>query len=110
MLEPKYPVRRIATKLDAFADTLGTWLKADAGRNKHERRTKGQMWQALCAQDYQVGYGRVCAFAHAWKTAQGLAAGWLGGVHPPEAGPHQTVFKPGLLAGGLPRPRTRNAV
>ncbi len=34
------PRRRLVTKLDAYADTLGNWLKADRGRNKHERRTK----------------------------------------------------------------------
>ena len=39
MVEPKYPMRRIATKLDADAETLPTWLKADAGRNKRERRS-----------------------------------------------------------------------
>ena len=74
MAEPKYPVRRVVTKLDAYADTLRTWLKADAGRNKGERRTKGQMWQDLCVLDYSGGYGRVCAFARAWATSQGLAA------------------------------------
>ena len=42
MIEPKYPVRRIVTKLDDYAETLRTWLKADAGRNKRERRTEGQ--------------------------------------------------------------------
>ena len=49
MLEPKYPVRFIATKLDASAETLRTWLKADAGRNKRERRTKRQMLKKTTA-------------------------------------------------------------
>ena len=44
MVEPKYPVRRVVTKLDNYAETLRTWLKADSTRNKRERRTKGQMW------------------------------------------------------------------
>jgi transposase len=74
MLEPKYPKRVAATKLDAYADTLGQWLKADSGRGKRERRTKGQMWQELCAMGYTGSYGRVCAFARAWKASQGLAA------------------------------------
>ena len=73
MIEPKYPVRRIATKLDAYAETFRTWLKADAGRNKRERRTKGQMWQDLCALGYIGGYGQVCAFARAWAISQSLA-------------------------------------
>lgn len=74
MVEPKYPVRRIATKLDAYAETLRTWLKADAGRNKHERRTKGQMCQALQALGYSGGYGQVCAFARMWRDEQSLKA------------------------------------
>lgn len=47
MIETKYPVRVIVTKLDAYADTLRLWLKADSGRGKRERRIKGQLWQAL---------------------------------------------------------------
>ena len=34
MVEPKYPPRVSATKLDGFTDTLATWLKADAHRGK----------------------------------------------------------------------------
>jgi transposase-like protein len=41
MIEPKYPVRAVVTKLDTYADTLRQWLKADIGRGKRERRTKG---------------------------------------------------------------------
>ena len=73
MVEPKYPVRRVPTKLDDYAETLRTWLKADAGRNKRERRTKGQMCQELQALGYSGGYGQVCAFARAWRDGQGLA-------------------------------------
>ncbi len=73
MVEPKYPPRRIVTKLDDYADTLKTWLKADSGRNKRERRTKGQMWLELRALGYTGSYGRVCAFARDWKTSEGLA-------------------------------------
>ena len=32
MVEPKYPVRMVATKLDGYTDTLATWLNADAPR------------------------------------------------------------------------------
>ena len=31
MVEPRYPARRVITKLDDYAQTLRTWLKADAG-------------------------------------------------------------------------------
>ena len=49
MVEPKYAPRQIATKLDAYAQTLRLWLKADSGRNKRERRSRTQMWQDLRA-------------------------------------------------------------
>jgi transposase len=72
--EPRYAKRVIVTKLDAYADTLSLWLKADAGRGKRERRSKKQMWQALCEQGYSGSYARVCAFARQWKRQQGLAS------------------------------------
>lgn len=34
MVEPKYPPRAVATKLDGFTEQLATWLKADAHRGK----------------------------------------------------------------------------
>jgi IS30 family transposase len=34
IIEPKYPARVVVTKLDAYADTLRQWLKADSGRGK----------------------------------------------------------------------------
>ena len=74
MMEPKYPVRLVVSKLDAYADTLRLWLKADAGRGKRERRTKGQMWQALREMGYAESYGHVCAFARQWKQSQGQAS------------------------------------
>ena len=37
---------------DAYTDTFRVWLKADAGRNKRERRSKTQTWQDLRAQGY----------------------------------------------------------
>ena len=73
MIEPEYPLRRIVTKLDAYAETLRTWLRTDVGRNKRERRTKGRMCQDLCALGYIGGYGQVCVFARAWGVAQSLA-------------------------------------
>ena len=74
MVEPKYPARVVVSKLDAYSETLSLWLKADSGRGKRERRTKGQMCQALCELGYTGNYGRVCAFARLWRIQQGLAA------------------------------------
>ena len=135
MIEPKYPVRRIATKLDAYAETFRTWLKADAGRNKRERRTKGQMWQDLCALGYIGGYGQVCAFARAWATSQSLAVAkgafiplkfrhgeafqfdwsteytFIGGLRRRVELAHTKLCACSrLLAGGLPWPRPPDAV
>ena len=73
-VEPKYPMRAVVSKLDAYSETLSLWLKADSGRGKRERRTKGQMWQALCDLGYLGSYGRVCAFARLWKIREGLGA------------------------------------
>ena len=64
----------VVSKLDAHIETLSLWLKADSGRGKRERRTKGQMWQALCEMGYTGSYGRVCAFARLWKIQEGLGA------------------------------------
>ena len=44
-------------------------VRADSGyRNKRERRTAVHLHQALRAQGYPGGYGRVCAFIRRWKA------------------------------------------
>jgi transposase len=73
-VEPSYPSRRIATKLDAYASTLVQWLQADSQRIKRERRTYGQMHQELLSLGYTGSYGRVCAFARKWKQEQSQQA------------------------------------
>jgi transposase len=70
--EPRYPKREVATKLDEFADTLETWLKADAHRGRRERRTVWAMFQDLRARGYKGGYGRVAAFARRHREEQRL--------------------------------------
>jgi transposase len=74
MVEPKYPSRVIATKLDDYAQQLVTWLKADAHRGKRDRRTVKLMYEELAAQGYQGGYGRVAAFARRWRKEQAGSA------------------------------------
>jgi transposase len=90
MVEPKYPARVVVSKLDAYADTLRMWLKADAGRGKRDRRTKGQMWQALREMGYAGSYGRICAFARQWRQSQDT-----GGVGSTKAAFIPLKFKPG---------------
>ena len=70
MVEPQYPPRKAVTKLDAYKETLETWLKADAHRGKRDRRTVKQMFEELVAQGYQGSYVRVAAHARRWRREQ----------------------------------------
>ncbi len=65
--EPRYPSRKTPSKVDPWAQLLSTWLKTDSHRLKRERRTAKAMFDALRAQGYDGGYGRVCAFIRRWK-------------------------------------------
>ena len=74
MVEPKYPPRVVASKLDAYAEQLAIWLKADAHRGKRDRRTVKLMYEELAGQGYKGGYGRVAAFARRWREQQAGSA------------------------------------
>jgi len=65
--EPKYPKRTTPTKVDGWADLLRAWLRSDSHRPKRDRRTARAMFEAIRAQGYGGGYGRVCAFVRRWK-------------------------------------------
>lgn len=62
VVEPKYPARKTASKLDGWTEVLPTWLPSDGHRAKRERRTAMARFQAIRAQSYVGSYGRVCAF------------------------------------------------
>ena len=68
MQEPHYPERKVVRILDPWAEQLRQWLETDRQRNKRERRTAVHFHQALQAQGYPGGYGRVCAFIRRWKA------------------------------------------
>jgi transposase len=68
LVEPVYPKREVITKLDAYADTLSSWMKANQHRGKRERRTVHSMYQELTAMGYRGGYGRVAAFARRFQA------------------------------------------
>ena len=74
MGEPRYPPRVVASKLDAYAEQLATWLKADAHRGRRDRRTVKLMYEELTAQGYKGGYGRVASFARRWREQQAGSA------------------------------------
>ena len=70
VVEPKYPPRKAASKVDGWADLLRTWLRTDSHRAKRERRTAQALFHGIRAQGYTGGYGRVCAFVRRWKAEE----------------------------------------
>lgn len=70
VVEPMYPPRKTASKLDGWTEVLQTWLRTDSHRARRERRTAKVLFQAIRAQGYAGGYGRVCAFVRRWKAEQ----------------------------------------
>src|SRR3954471_20108271 len=67
-VEPKFKVPDRPSKLDPFAETLSGWLRIEAGRPRKQTRTAKQMHADLVALGYEGSYGRVAAFARAWKA------------------------------------------
>lgn len=74
-VEPRYPARKHFTKLDAFAETLSGWLRANAHRPRRERRTLLAMYRELVALGYRGSYVRLTVFAraHREQSARGSA-------------------------------------
>jgi transposase len=68
VVEPKFKVPDRPSKLDAFGDRLADWLKAEANKPRKQKRTLKQLHADLVALGYQGSYGRVAAFARAWKA------------------------------------------
>lgn len=66
-VEPKFRVEDRPSKLDTFAVKLSGWLKAEAGKPGKQRRNVKQLHGDLVALGYDGSYGRVSAFARAWK-------------------------------------------
>ena len=67
VVEPKFKVPDRPSKLDAFADRLAGWLKAEANKPRKQKRTLKQLHADLVALGFRGSYGRVAAFARAWK-------------------------------------------
>ena len=68
------PVRKSVSKLDAFAETLASWLKREAGRYRKRRRNLKQLYRDLVSLGYEGSYDRVAAFARDWRQRQREAA------------------------------------
>ena len=67
-VEPKFKVPDRPSKLDAFADQLVRWLETESSKPRKQKRTVKQLHADLVALGYEGSYGRVAAFARAWKA------------------------------------------
>jgi len=67
VVEAKFKVPDRASKLDAFADKLSGWLKTETSKPRKQKHTLKQLHADLVALGFNGSYGRVAAFAHAWK-------------------------------------------
>jgi transposase len=70
VVEPRYAKRTGTSKLDPFADKLSQWLKAEQSKGRKQQRTLLQMHADLGALGFNGSYGRVAAFARAWRQRQ----------------------------------------
>ncbi len=71
-VEPRFKVPDRPSKLDAFADQLTRWLKAESSKPRKQKRTLKQLRADLVALGYEGSYGRVAALARAWKAERQL--------------------------------------
>jgi transposase len=67
-IEPKFTIPERPSKLDPFADKLASWLKAEAGKSRKQRRTLKQLHADLVALGFAGSYGRVASFARDWRA------------------------------------------
>lgn len=70
VVEPKYPARSVANKLDAFASKLEGWLKSEAKKGRKQRRNTRQLFNDLVVLGFEGSYDRVAAFARNWRQNQ----------------------------------------
>jgi transposase len=68
---PKYVRAKEFGKLGAFAEELEQALKADASRNKQDRRTGKALFVQIKASGYAGSYSRVTDFIRAWRANEG---------------------------------------
>ena len=68
---PKYARAKRFGKLAGFTDELRQALKADAGRNKQDRRSGKALFVQVKASGYEGSYSRVTDFIRAWQLNAG---------------------------------------
>jgi transposase len=67
-VEPEFRVPERPSKLDPYAAKLAGWLRSETGKSRKERRTAKQLHEDLVKLGYTGSYGRVAAFARAWRA------------------------------------------
>lgn len=67
-VEPRFRVPERCSKLDPFAEKLSHWLRIEAAKSRKQRRTVKQLHADLVVLGFDGSYGRVAAFARAWKA------------------------------------------
>ena len=66
-VEPRFKVPERPSKLDPYAERLAAWLRRELGRPRKQKRTVKQLHADLVSLGYDGSYGRVAAFARAWR-------------------------------------------
>ena len=64
-VSPKYPARKSVSKLDPFDETLFSWLKREAKRNRKRRRNLKQLHRELVALGFDGSFDLAAAYARA---------------------------------------------
>ena len=70
VVEPKYPARKSASKLDPYAEVLASWLAREGKRSRKRRRNLKQLHRDLVALGFDGSYDRVAAFARDWRQRE----------------------------------------
>ncbi len=52
VVEPEYPKRKSASKLDEYAEVLSSWLHRESSRHRKQRRNLRQLYDDLVALGY----------------------------------------------------------
>jgi len=66
-VEPQFKVPEGPSKLDPFVERLTPWLRREMGRSRKQKRTIKQLHADLVSLGFDGSYGRVAAFARAWR-------------------------------------------
>lgn len=67
-VEPKFTMPERPSKLDPYAAKLSAWLKTETGKSRKQRRSVKQLHADLVDLGFTGSYGRVAAFARAWRA------------------------------------------